>query len=584
MKFKRIITLSFLSVFLCGLLIGLAANNSNLKPISVSAWSLDVKPSVESTFYSSCDGKTGTSLKSALASFNKPTNTSYDWSRYEAADEAQDDSTSILSLYTRHNIKKNSHCGNYSWDKWNREHVYTQTKFPNSKTDNHNIFACEGQINGYRGDKEFANLKGKGGTQVTVFGHLTNCYQTGDYFEPCDEAKGEVARACLYCSVYYGYDLNDIFDSIDTCLEWNSKFPVTPREIYRNNVVQGLQGNRNPFSDHPSYAQAIYGGPTYSWADPVDGGGFTPVSVDGISLDNTSVSVAIGSTTVVSATISPSNATNKNITWSSENTSIATVKSGTITGVSAGITTIKAVTEDGGFEASCSVSVYSVPVTGVSINHASISIQKGQSSSLIASVLPANASNKSVTWSSENTSLVTVTSSGTVNAIDIGKTNVKVTTADGGFTASCEVTVTEAVPYVAVESVSLNETRVELKVGETFQLKATINPSNATNKDVVWSVESLDPEAEYSSVLVTSAGFVTADSEGYSLVTVTTVDGLKTAECKFVVKNKTTPKGNSGCGGNVITSSVVLSTLSIIGVSALIIRKIRVKKEDWYEI
>ena len=201
-KIALILT-SFVLALSVGTFIGVSHTNKVINEVAVTdAWDTNVKPSVQTSYYSAADGKTGTSLKSALAEINKPTNPSYDWSRYEAADEAQDDSSSIFCIYTRHNIPKNGHCGSYSWNTWNREHVYTQTKFPKSDKDNHNIFACEGQINNYRGNLKFAEVKNSGGTRVTVFNHVTDCYKTSSYFEPCDEAKGEIARACLYCTIY----------------------------------------------------------------------------------------------------------------------------------------------------------------------------------------------------------------------------------------------------------------------------------------------------------------------------------------------------------------------------------------------
>ena len=276
MKTKSVIGFALASFLLFGGLTTLAVTNQNNNIIEeAEAWSLDVQPNVQTSYYSTCEGKTGSSLVSALAAINKPVNKSYSWSRYEAADEAQNDSTSILSIYTRHNIKKSGHVGSsYAWDLWNREHVYTQTAFPNSDDDNHNIFACEGKINGIRGNKKFA----EGGSRVTVFDHQTDCYTTGDTFEPCDEAKGEIARACMYCTIYYGYTLPQIFDSVATAIKWHAEHPVTPREIYRNNVVYGLQGNRNPFVDHPSYANAIWGA-NYTAGDPLGGDVITPTPV-----------------------------------------------------------------------------------------------------------------------------------------------------------------------------------------------------------------------------------------------------------------------------------------------------------------
>jgi len=210
----------------------------------------------DDTYYSECAGLSGSALQSKLKSINAPENPSYDWPRYEDADEALDDSTCILSIYTRHNIKKENHVGSsYAWDKWNREHVWTQTSYPASKTDNHNIFACEGQINGYRSDKPFA----EGGDTVVVFGHTTGCKQTGSTFEPCDEAKGEIARSVMYGTVQYSYTMTEEIDSIYLALKWHLEHPITERDIRRNEIVYGNQGNRNPFVDHPEYACKIWG-------------------------------------------------------------------------------------------------------------------------------------------------------------------------------------------------------------------------------------------------------------------------------------------------------------------------------------
>lgn len=207
-------------------------------------------------YYAQCEGLTGSALQAKLLAINAPKSPSYDWSRYEDADEAEDDSTSILSLYTRHNIKKSNHCGSYSWTTWNREHIWTQTLFPKSKTDNHNIFACEGQINGYRSDFKFA----EGGDIVVVHEHTTGCRLVKNTsFEPCDEAKGEVARAVMYGTVMYTYTMTDEIESIALALKWHLQHPITSRDIKRNEVVYGNQGNRNPFVDHPEYACKIWG-------------------------------------------------------------------------------------------------------------------------------------------------------------------------------------------------------------------------------------------------------------------------------------------------------------------------------------
>ena len=303
------------------------------------AWTGVQTPSVAESYYSQASGLTGSALKSKLTAFNNPVSKSYDWSRYEAADEAYNDSSSVISIYTRHNILKSAHVGSYSWTTWNKEHIYTQTAFPNSKTDNHNIFACEGQINGYRSNLKFGEVAHNSTNQVTVFGHITDNYKTASLWEPCDEAKGEVARAVLYTSLYYNYTISSIFSSEAVCLKWHAQFPVTEREIFRNNRVHTLQGNRNPFVDHPSYANSIYNPSTpYTEADPLGGG--TPVTAPNtITLSPSTPTIAVSQSVTLNVTVDTGSSS---VTWASNNNSIATVSNGVVTGVTAGTATITA--------------------------------------------------------------------------------------------------------------------------------------------------------------------------------------------------------------------------------------------------
>jgi endonuclease I len=82
---------------------------------------------------------------------------------------------------------------------------------------------------------------------------------SGVSFEPCDAAKGEIARAVMYGTVMYSYTMTNEIKSIELALKWHLQHPNTERDIRRNNVVYGNQGNRNPFVDHPEYACKIWG-------------------------------------------------------------------------------------------------------------------------------------------------------------------------------------------------------------------------------------------------------------------------------------------------------------------------------------
>ncbi|WP_051108724.1 Ig-like domain-containing protein [Paenibacillus daejeonensis] len=154
-----------------------------------------------------------------------------------------------------------------------------------------------------------------------------------------------------------------------------------------------------------------------------------------------------GKTEQLIATVTPSNASNKNVTWKSEDPSVATVVNGLVTAVGGGSTYITVTTEDGGFTKQARVIVEQTiwPVTGVSTNKSSLELTVGQpGEKLIATVAPANATNKAVTWSSSDSAIATVNADGLVAPVAAGKTTVKVTTVDGNNSASVDVEVKAA--------------------------------------------------------------------------------------------------------------------------------------------
>ena len=174
-----------------------------------------------------------------------------------------------------------------------------------------------------------------------------------------------------------------------------------------------------------------------------------PVSVKvvnptSITLDKASVSVMEANTAKVTATIAPSDVTNKTVTWSTSNASVATVSGGTITGVSQGTATITAKTANG-LSATAKVTVTNNPnivkPTGVKLNKSSITVLERKTETLTAAVSPSNATNTAVNWSSSNSSVATVDSNGVVTGVRAGTATITVTTAVGGYTATCTVTV-----------------------------------------------------------------------------------------------------------------------------------------------
>ena len=169
------------------------------------------------------------------------------------------------------------------------------------------------------------------------------------------------------------------------------------------------------------------------------------VAVSGITLNNSTLSLTTGQNFTLQAMLSPSNATNKEVTWESSDAGVAAVsKDGVVTAKKAGKATIvvKAADESGKY-ASCVVTVTEAKkeVTGVTLNKSSLNLGVGGSEVLSATVLPADATNKQVTWLSSTPSIATVSQSGVVTGVKEGTTQISVITADGSKTAICSVTV-----------------------------------------------------------------------------------------------------------------------------------------------
>ena len=253
------------------------------------------------------------------------------------------------------------------------------------------------------------------------------------------------------------------------------------------------------------------------------------VAVKSVKLSKTSATVNVGASTTLKATVSPTNATIKTVTWKSSNTKVATVSTaGKVTGKAAGTATITVTTKSGAKKATCKVTVKNVATTGVSLNKTATTINVGKTETLKATVSPTNATVKTVTWASSNANVATVSSTGVVTAKAAGTATITVTTTNGAKKASCTVTVPN--PVVDVTSVTLDKTAASLRETETVDLAATVLPANATNKNVTWATSN-------AAVATVNAGKVTAVAEGTATITVSSNNG-KTAVCTVTVLPK----------------------------------------------
>lgn len=268
----------------------------------------------------------------------------------------------------------------------------------------------------------------------------------------------------------------------------------------------------------------------------------TTVRVTGVSLNNSTLTLNVGSTNTLTATVLPTNATNKSVTWSTNNSSVASVNNGVVTAHAKGQATITVTTADGGYSASCVVTVNeistTVSVTGVTLSTNTLSIKTGETANLTANIRPSNATNKNVTWSTNNNAVASV-NNGVVTANSVGQATIRVITEDGNYSDSCIVTVSQTVTTVSVTGVTLNSHALTMnKIGGTQTLGYTITPSNATNKNVTWSTS-------VPTVASINNGIITANANGTTVITIRTTDGGYTDTCTVTV-NDTTQTGGGG--------------------------------------
>jgi len=250
------------------------------------------------------------------------------------------------------------------------------------------------------------------------------------------------------------------------------------------------------------------------------------IPLEKIILNPKEITMDIGETATIVATLLPECVTDKNIVWSVADNGIVSVsQTGEIIALASGETTIYASSPNAQIQDSCRITV-KAHAESVSIEPTTIFLSEvGDIAQLTATVLPVNAVEKSVTWKSSNEAICTVTDQGLVTATGIGSTLVTATTVDGGLTANCVVKVIQH-----VSSISLDKTTLTLKVGETDRLQTTISPDNADNKKVSWS------STNEQLATVDAEGNVVAVAAGEVTITATSEDNPNAkATCKVTV-------------------------------------------------
>ena len=235
------------------------------------------------------------------------------------------------------------------------------------------------------------------------------------------------------------------------------------------------------------------------------GGGEIPAT--GITLDQITAELTEGETLTLTATVTPEDATDKIVTWTSSDEAIATVANGVVTALKAGKATITA--KAGEVSATCELTVNAkvIPATGIALDKTTAELTEGETLTLTATVSPEDATDKTVAWTSSDETVATV-KNGVVTALKAGKATIRAKA--GEVSATCDITVNAKV--IPATGITLDKTTAELTEGETLTLTATVTPEDATDKTVTWT-------SSDETVATVKDGVVTALKAGKATIT-----------------------------------------------------------------
>ena len=247
------------------------------------------------------------------------------------------------------------------------------------------------------------------------------------------------------------------------------------------------------------------------------------VPVTGITLDQENISFSdIGASVQLTATILPTDADNQKVIWKSSDTKVATVKDGKVTCTGYGTAIITATSEEGGYIATCNVTATKriVLPSSITLNRNEATIKVGETTTLKANVLPVDADDKTIVWSSENSDIASVTNDGVVTGHKAGTTKIIVTTNANGLKDECILTVHQPVTGITLDRQNISFANI----GETVQLTANVLPEDASNKNVSWA-------SSDTKVAIVSNGNVVCTGYGTAVISAITEDGGYMATC-----------------------------------------------------
>lgn len=331
----------------------------------------------------------------------------------------------------------------------------------------------------------------------------------------------KVAHASSYVLSRYNKStgiVNDIYEGTDTAFE--DKDLTSGKYVYTvKAIVDENDADANLYSNSVSEeSEAV----------------IIPESVTGIEVANDyqHMGLFVGGSGKIRYSVLPSNATNTNVTFKSLNEKVAIVDAnGVVTGVSEGNADIVITTEEGGFEAKCTVRVDGIDARGIErVGDKTVTMGLNQTRQLQVKITPSDTTNKNVQWTSSNNSVATVDSNGVVTSKNSGSTIITATTHNELKT---EFFIEVETP---VTNITLNSNEINLNPGGTFKLDATVNPSNASNKNIKWI------SANESIATVDQSGNVTADVAGTTYISAVSADGKVIATCTVNVSKPVVTK------------------------------------------
>ncbi|MGN1195593.1 MAG: Ig-like domain-containing protein, partial [Acutalibacteraceae bacterium] len=308
------------------------------------------------------------------------------------------------------------------------------------------------------------------------------------------------------------------------------KATVLPEYTYNKSVTWSSENEEVAAVDENGVVTAVAAGKTTLTCKAVIGDAKTELEVEvyepvtEITVSGDKNELWVGQTVTLTADVKPENATNKNVTWTSDDNDVASVENGVVTAKAAGTAEITATSSDGKISGSFTLSVKQ-QVTEITLSETELILNEGESTKLDAAVLPENAYDKTLNWESEDEKTAEVDENGNITAVSKGECYITVTSADGLASARCLVKVIKP-----VTSVNISNRQLSLEKGEEFELSASAYPADASDTSIVWS--SSDPET----VSVSESGKITALKGGTSVITARTSNEEVKAECMVTVE------------------------------------------------